>query len=77
MMRAPGNARPSSSAVRPEPLPTVRQRSPSHREHRHSTASAPHHWQAGVAPCRFCAIGPWQAVQRAVSPQSVQARRGA
>lgn len=72
----PGNARPSSSAVRRAPVTEARSRRPPHSGQAYAAATRPHQRQAGVPCADGSASGPAQCGQRAGARQSAQATDG-
>src|ERR1035437_8446501 len=72
----PGNARPSSSAVRRAPTKLERTARPPQWPHSKSAAAFPHHLQVGAVSAALSASGPWQRGQRAGSRQAWQDNDG-
>src|SRR5450759_1094961 len=63
----PGNALPSTAAVRRAPATVDRTSAPPQLLHSKAAATVPHHRHIGTASTAFNANGPWQRGQRAGS----------
>ena len=72
----PGNARPSSSAVRSEPTRTDRSTPAPHSVHRQSVASRPHQPHVGTPSAVVSPSGPWHSPQRAAARHRPHATAG-
>ena len=76
MTVAPGNARPSSSAVRRAPITMARNASDPHRVHRSAVSARPHQRHTAELPVPVSDSGPVQCLHRAMLRHRLQASDG-